>query len=69
MTDEADVTNDIKLRFGRPDDFAALRSLRGEVFCDELGIQERSYHDVIFDWYSKNVVLLAGNRFDLAPGA
>ncbi|WP_316164271.1 MULTISPECIES: hypothetical protein [unclassified Bradyrhizobium] len=62
MTDEADVTNDIKLRFGRPDDFAALRSLRGEVFCDELGIQERSYHDVIFGWYSKNVVLLAGNR-------
>ena len=62
MTDNGDSVSDLKLRLGRPDDFAALRALREEVFCDELGIQERSYHDVISDWHSKNVTLLAGNR-------
>ncbi|WP_316195225.1 MULTISPECIES: GNAT family N-acetyltransferase [unclassified Bradyrhizobium] len=62
MTDHDDILNDIKLRLGNPDDFASLQALREEVFCDELGIQERSYHDVISDWHSKNVLLLSSNR-------
>ncbi len=62
MTNAAVASSDIKLRFAYPSDFAALRSLRDAVFRDELGIQERSYHDVISDWHSKNIVLIAGER-------